>query len=147
MKIHSQSLWIQINQLTVNFIRIIYPPLSFIGEKNLNRSLSQAEYINVLTWQANPNNEDIVKYRIYILNGTQEEKKQNDGIKLKSLALFNIRQKNSKVLNGQSLLVELDASTLKYWHRGVEKDRSYNYAVVAVNSNGREGTPASYLVQ
>ncbi len=102
--------------ITANFFRIIYPPLSFIGEKKLNRSLFQTEYFNELTWQANPNNEDIVKYRIYISNG-------------------------------QTILVELDASTLKYWHRGVEKDRSNNYAIVAVNSEGIEGTPASYVVQ
>jgi hypothetical protein len=33
----------------------------------LNRSLSQVEYIDILSWEANPNNSDlnIVKYRLY----------------------------------------------------------------------------------
>jgi len=104
--------------IKANFIRIIYPPLNFSGQKVLNRSLSQAEYINVLTWEANPNNVNIVKYRIYQVEG-----------------------------ESQSLLVELNADTFQYWHRGVEKDRQYAYILVAVNDEGREGNPAYLTVQ
>ncbi|NIM91925.1 MAG: hypothetical protein GTO17_13380 [Candidatus Aminicenantes bacterium] len=104
--------------ITANFIRIIYPPLSCSGQKVLNRSLSQAEYINVLTWEANPNNVNIVKYRIYQVEG-----------------------------EGQSLLVELNADTFQYWHRNVDKDRQYAYILVAVNDEGREGDPAYISVQ
>jgi pimeloyl-ACP methyl ester carboxylesterase len=88
-------------------------PLNFSGQKMLNRSLSQAEYINVLSWQTNPNNAGIVKYRIYLLEG-----------------------------NSRSLLVELDADTLYYWHRRVEKDKSYAYSLVAVDNKGSEGDSA-----
>jgi hypothetical protein len=97
-----------------NFIRIIYPPTNVTGQKVLNRSLSQAEYINVITWQANANNQDvnITRYRIY-----------------------NVEGKN------QSLLVEVNADTSHYWHRNVEKDRSHEYALVAVGEDGREGDP------
>lgn len=91
-------------------LRNIYVPFYFSGEKKLNRSLSQAEYINVLDWFANPSNENIVKYRIYQIEG------------------------DSKIL-----LVELDADTSEYWHRNVEKDKQYTYAVCAVNDEDREG--------
>ncbi len=94
------------------FRRKHYAPMNFIKQEVLNRSLFQVEYINVLSWQSNLNNEDIVKYRIYLQS------------------------------HDQTLLVELDASTFQYWHRGVEKDRIYNYFIVAVDSEGREGTPA-----
>jgi len=104
--------------ITANFIRIIYAPLNFAGQKVLNRSLSQAEYINFLTWQANSNNVSILKYRIYQVEG-----------------------------NAQSLLVELNANTFNYWHRGVEKDKQYTYALVAVNNEGREGDRAFITLQ
>jgi len=104
--------------IKANFIRIIYPPSNFSGQKVLNRSLSQAEYINVLTWQAHPDNVNITKYRIYQVED-----------------------------ESQSLLVELNADTFQYWHRKVEKDRQYDYVLVAVNDEGREGDPAYITVQ
>ena len=104
--------------ITANFIRIIYPPSNHTGQKVLNRSLSQAEYINVLTWQANPYNENIVKYRIYQLIG-----------------------------ESKNLLIDLDANTFQYWHRRVEKDKEYSYAICAVNDEGREGDWSQLTVQ
>jgi uncharacterized delta-60 repeat protein len=104
--------------IKANFIRIIYPPSNTAGQKVLNRSLSQAEYINALTWEANPNNVNITKYRIYQVEG-----------------------------ENQSLLVELNADTFQYWHRDVDKDRQYAYILVAVNDEGREGDPAYITVQ
>lgn len=91
----------------------IHPPLQFSGETVLNRSLSQAEYINVLTLQANPGNENIEKYRIYQV------------------------ERENKIL-----LDELNAGTFIYWHRNVENDKQYVYAVYAVNNENREGNPA-----
>jgi PKD repeat protein len=96
----------------------IYPPLSFSGRKVFNRSLSQAEYINVLTWEANPYNENIVKYRIYQVDG-----------------------------ESQNLLVELDASTFQHWHRRVEKDKPYIYAICAMNDENKEGELALVSVK
>jgi len=101
-----------------NFIRIIYSPLNFRGHKVLNRSLFVAEPINVLTWEENPDNENIVTYRIYKIDG-----------------------------DNQTFLVELDAHTFLYWHRQVEKDRPYRYAISAVNHEGREGEPAYISVK
>ena len=103
--------------VTANFI-LIYPPLNFAGVKVLNRSLSQAEYINDLTWQANPNNVNIAKYRIYLVEG-----------------------------ESQNLLVELNSNTFRYWHRRVGKDRQYVYAICAVNNEDREGDPTYITVQ
>jgi len=104
--------------ITASFSRFIYSPLNFIGQKVFNRSLSQAEYINFFSWQSNPNNVDIVKYRIYLIEG-----------------------------ESKSLLVELNANTFQYWHRRVEKDKQYTYAICAVNDESREGDPALITVQ
>jgi hypothetical protein len=100
------------------FQRALYPPLNFSGVKMLNRSLSQAEYVNVLSWQANPLNGDIEKYRVYLL-----------------------------VAGRRSLLAELSADTLRYNHRKVEREKSYEYWLVAVDKDYREGEPARATVQ
>jgi len=100
--------------IKANFIRIIYPPLNFKGVKVLNRSLSQAEYINTLAWQANPHNVNIVSYRIYRIQG-----------------------------GNKILLVELDKHTFEYWDRKIDKDKLYTYVLVAVNNEEREGDPAT----
>lgn len=94
---------------------IINPPLQFTYQKVLNRSLSQAEYLNDLDWQANPNNDglNITQYRIYQVEG-----------------------------QGKNLLTELNSDTFEYWHRNVEQDESYTYALFAVDGTGQEGDPA-----
>lgn len=96
--------------LTANFLRLIYPPLNFTGRQVMNRSLFLVEYINVLRWNANPDNENIAKYRLYLVNREH-----------------------------QNLLDELDVETLEYLHRDVEKNKQYIYALFAVNEEGREG--------
>ena len=106
--------------LTANFEIMEYPALSFSGKKVLNRSLSQAEYINVLTWSANPTdvNKRIWKYRIYQIDG---------GI--------------------LRLLSELSSDSFEYQHRGVERDKEYSYALFTVDEDGREGAPAYLTIQ
>ena len=104
--------------ITANFSRIIYAPLNFSGQKVSNRSLTQVEYINVLTWQPHPNNVNISKHRICSIEGEM-----------------------------QSLLVELPANTHQYLHRQVEKDKTYTYILVAVNNEGRDGDPAQISVR
>jgi hypothetical protein len=98
--------------IRAHFIRIIYPPLNVTVQKVLNRSLSQAEYIDVITWLENPDNQDlgITRYRIYEVNGDIWD-----------------------------LLAELDNATLQYWHRQVDRDRTYVYALAAVDEANREG--------
>jgi len=91
----------------------LYQPKSFIGEKKANRSLSQIEYINVLSWVVNPDNADIIeKYRIY-----------------------------RRETNGITLIIEVDAQTFEYWERNVEKDKVYKYGLTAVDVFGRETNP------
>lgn len=99
---------------------IIHAPLSVTGEWRRNRSLFQVEYIAVLKWAANPENQNlpIVGYRIYYLN--------NDG---------------------WNLVDELDSGTTEFWHRGLEQDAEARYAVVAVHQDGTEGQPAYVTVR
>jgi photosystem II stability/assembly factor-like uncharacterized protein len=64
----------------------IYPPLHFSGGTAINRSLLRSEYINILSWEANPLNSNIVHYRLYRVSGSSP-----------------------------TLLAETDASTFSYW--------------------------------
>ncbi|MFC2142552.1 Ig-like domain-containing protein [Acidobacteriota bacterium] len=100
------------------YTRSVHPPLNFSGQKTLNRSLSQAEYFNVLSWQANPNNRDVAKYRIFRVEG-----------------------------NDQSLLAEFNGDVLEYRHRGVTSDGEYTYALVAVDHQNRESDAVSVTVR
>jgi len=111
-----------IKQIAVSQVEVsvenIYAPLNLRAEKVLNRSLSQTEYMNSLVWEANPKNVNINKYRVYLLEGQK-----------------------------QNLLAEVFSAPFKYWHRKVEKDRKYQYVVVAVGSLDREGDEASISVK
>ena len=66
----------------------------------------------MITWQAHPNNEDIARYKIYLIKN-----------------------------GGEELIKELNAHTFEYWDRNVEKEALYRYKLVALNSNLREGDP------
>lgn len=98
--------------------RILAAPVHFTAEKVLNRSLFKAEYINILSWEANPDNENVTKYRIYLGEGSNP-----------------------------ILLGETSAAEKKYMHRGVDKNRTYTYELVAVNDKNREGLPAILTVK
>ncbi|MFA9452829.1 MAG: Ig-like domain-containing protein [Candidatus Aminicenantaceae bacterium] len=100
------------------YTRLVHAPLNFLGQKTLNRSLLQAEYINVLTWQANPHDQDIAKYWIYRVEGKD-----------------------------QALLAEINADTLEYQHRLVNQEEEYTYALVAVNHQNRESDPVFTTVK
>jgi outer membrane protein assembly factor BamB len=92
-----------------------FPPLNFVGVKKENRSVLAHEYINILTWEKNYiSEEDTAKYRIYEID------KQS-----------------------RTILIEPDKDILEYYHRGVEKDKKYYYAIRSVDSFGNEG-PLSY---
>lgn len=104
--------------ITALFQRIIYPPSNAAVEGVLNRSLSQAEHINVITFEANPNNVSIQSYNIY------------------------------QVEPGPKTLVkQLDANTFLYLHRKVDGETSYTYHIVAVNNELREGDAAIVSVR
>jgi hypothetical protein len=95
----------------------LYPPLNFQGQKVANRSLVQVEYINSLTWEVNPLNQNVNTYRIY---------------EFKAETL--------------QLLAELDPSVFQYAHRRVERDKEYTYRISVVDSLGHEGPPATIKV-
>lgn len=127
-------------------VNTIYPPFSFSGKRVLNRSLSQNEYINVLTWQANPNNIDITKYRIYLATSDNIFKKGRSLSVVRNLKRIN-KKENFMGSITQNVLIELNADTFKYWHRNVDKEKVFTYAIVAVDDEGREGIPAYVTVQ
>jgi len=106
--------------VTANFQRIIYAPSNATGQQVLNRSFSQAEYINVLTWSANANNVNITSYKIYLVVGGQKT------------ALATITA---------------DKTLFTYWHRKVTRGQEYTYQIVAVNNEPREGDPATVVVR
>ena len=101
-------------------ILVVHAVLNLWGEKVLNRSLSQAEYINILRWEANPKNRNlsIVNYRVYQIEGVS-----------------------------RTLLTELNSDNFEYWQRKVERDEQYAYTVIAVDSEGREGVPSHIVVK
>lgn len=94
------------------------PPLNFAGVQHINRSLLQSEYLNVLTWQSNPlndqNNQNIVKYKVYTVDSSGK----------------------------LTLLAEVDANTFEYRHRMLVKGTEYNYAIKSVNDQGEDSGPA-----
>lgn len=99
------------------------PPTGLTGTKLVNRSLSQAEYVNVLTWAANPNNDDlnITKYRIYLMDVEWY---------------------------GTYLLAEVDADISEYIHRNnIWKDMEYRYIVVGVTEENEEGIPVLVTIK
>ena len=103
--------------LAAGFLLRISAPLDLHAETRENLSLLQKEYINVLTWRANPKNAGIIKYRIYELRA-----------------------------GNLILLGEAAVGTDTYWHRDVEKGKTYTYVVKAVGENNREGDPATVTV-
>jgi hypothetical protein len=107
------------SRLNQDFIcsRIIYAPVNCTGQRMLNRSLSQVECINVLSWEDHSDNEDMALYRVYLIEGAD-----------------------------RSLLADLSPNKHEYRHRRVSKDRQYVYSIVAVNHRGNEGTPANITI-
>jgi len=91
----------------------LYSPINFHGEKKKNRSLFQVEYINILAWEANPQNKDIIeKYKIYLID------------------------------EGENILLrEINVDTFEYWIRKVDKDKVYKYGLTAFDIYGRESDP------
>jgi hypothetical protein len=104
--------------LTDVFVRHVYMPPDFTGKMALNRSLSQAEYINILSWREHPDNRDILKYKLFRVEGQT-----------------------------QTLLAEVGADKLVYWHRRIDREKACSYALVAVDREGRESVPAYYTIQ
>lgn len=94
----------------------IYAPLNVSGTRTENWSLSYTEYIDVISWQPNPQNKNIEKYRLYKVDG-----------------------------NSQLILADVDASSNEYWYRDITPS-SCTYMIKAINSSGRIGDPATCII-
>ncbi|MEW5900528.1 MAG: hypothetical protein AB1715_03595 [Acidobacteriota bacterium] len=103
---------------------LIFSPPYLAGERLLNRSLSQAEYIDLLSWVANPNNSDlnIVKYRLYLVD-------------------------YSFYYGEQRLLAEIDTGPFTYMVRNVRASAVHTYAVCGVTDKGEEGMRDFAVIQ
>lgn len=105
------------NKSIIANFKLIHPPLNIAGQKNSNRSLTQIEYINVLTWQPNPNNDNLEAHYIYLTEGGQME-----------------------------LITKVSAGVYDFMHRKVDQNKTYTYSVVAIIGD-REGIPAYVTVK
>ncbi len=96
----------------------VYPPVNFSAERKRNRSLTQVEYLDILQWAANPQNqsEKVAKYRVYKMVGSE------------------ITQ-----------LAELNAATLTYTVRLVENDDALYY-VSAIDTENKESSKVAVVV-
>lgn len=93
-------------------LRYLYPPVNARGERVQNRSLAQAESVNVLRWDAQPDNKEVDEYRIYVVNDeTPDPRWFYDG---------GVRNK----------LATTAPSAREYTHRHVEANRQYVYQIV-----------------
>jgi hypothetical protein len=87
--------------------------------KEENRSLLFVEYINILTWRPNPANDSAAPYRLYLVEGTTPR-----------------------------LIASLSSGVLEFRERGVDKDKTYTYRLVAVDpETNRDGPPATVTVK
>jgi subtilisin family serine protease len=96
------------------------PPLEFSAEQETNRSFLQTEYVNVLSWAANPlnQNKNVTHYRVYLVNP-------------------------GDIL---TMLAEVNSSTTSYWHRNQERRVERTYAVTAVDGDGQESPPRYFTL-
>jgi len=105
--------------IRAEFLRNLFVPLEFKGRKEENRSLLFVEYFNVLTWRPNPSNDSAAPYRLYLVEGTT-----------------------------QRLVASLSSGVLEYRERGVDKDKTYTYRLVAVDpETNQDGPPATVTVK
>lgn len=128
--------------------KIIFAPRYFSGRKVSNRSLLQTETLIELTWEKNLDNQDnnISSYRIYLVR-TEQIDYLSDISVMRDIRTQSGGQKTLSIQSQKEFLAEIDANTLKYWHRNVDDERSYNYLIVAVDDEGNEGLPAYLTVQ
>jgi subtilisin family serine protease len=98
----------------------IAPPVNIGGEQSYNQSMLHTEYINTLTWEANPLNNDknVVAYRIY-------------------------RMEDNEMIR----LAEVDAATFSYRHRRVAKRTEVRYAFTSMDGEGEESGPSIFVLK
>jgi hypothetical protein len=97
----------------------ILPPKDLKGERKQNRALFYYENVIQLTWNVNPGNQDITKYRIYRI----EQWRKFDFID------------------------EVNADVLVFNVRNTINEVPYTFALTAVDSSNIEGAPAYVVVE
>ncbi|NIM90314.1 MAG: hypothetical protein GTO17_05120 [Candidatus Aminicenantes bacterium] len=100
-------------------VAFILAPLNLNGIRGENKTLFYRESVITLTWEANPGNENIIKYRIYLVDEA--------GLK--------------------TFLDEVYADTFSYIVRDVDRDQTYRFALTAVDQNEAEGAAAYTTVE
>jgi hypothetical protein len=103
---------LQTGEDSISLVVLPRAPLNFSYKKEENKSLLLKEFINVLSWEANPL-DSVVKHRIYQVEDSS-----------------------------QSLLGEVNVPYTEYLHRNVDGDKEYTYILVAVDALDREGAAA-----
>jgi len=91
----------------------LFAPLNFNASRSENRASFQRESVVFFSWEANPQNVTITKYRVYEV----EE-------------------------DGWVLIAEVSPNTFSYILRNAEKDKHLRFALVAVDDKGRDGDAA-----
>ncbi|MEN8153456.1 MAG: S8 family serine peptidase [Acidobacteriota bacterium] len=100
----------------------VAPPLNFSGIQNTNKSVLQIEYLNTLTWEANPFNankgKNITKYLIYTVDNYE-----------------------------LAYLAEVPSDTFIYHHRKITQGTKYTYAIRGITDQGEESIPSYFEVE
>jgi hypothetical protein len=96
---------------------MVYAPLNLTGERKVNKALFYWESLIVLSWEQNPANENIFKYRIYEVT---------DG--------------------SRTLLGDVDGDIYSYMLRHTDKSKTYVLEVAAVNTSLTEGKAERVVV-
>ena len=104
--------------LRASFRKMILPPIDAAAKKVLNRSLSQVEYINVITFAANPENTLAAGYRIYRVEGVSRTE-----------------------------IASLDPNTFLFLHRRVPPLGESRYDIVAFTAADMESDPVTVIVR
>jgi hypothetical protein len=94
----------------------ISPPLNFLGKKVENKALFYRETLIELSWEPNPQNTGVAKYRLY------------------------------QVDSGQTLIAEVPAGQYSYTLRNIDKSRTYVFTITAVDEADNESESAGITV-
>lgn len=92
-------------------------PINITGERKVNKSFLFSEYVDVITWQPNPQSQNVTGYVIYTLE-------------------------NNRLVK----VDEVDASVNEVYKSTVPKESTLTYAIVGKNSNGMTGEPAAITI-
>jgi hypothetical protein len=107
--------------LSVHIVAVsygVFPPVEVKLERLVNDYIFFKEYINRLTWEANPDNlGTILRYKIY-------------------------RKTRGEPDTSYGLVSEVDPAVFRYDDRGLRKGAVHIYRITAVDDSGRESPPA-----